>query len=112
MVIYEVNLTINNDIYIDFRAWLNQHIDAILRIHTFIQASVFKVEQNKNADEKQLTIQYQLNNRHDLEQYFIKFAAKMRTDAINQFGNKFSATRRILELQEIIILPSKSISKT
>ena len=102
MVIYEVNLAINNEIYTEFRLWLKEHVNEMLQFPGFINASIFKPEFDEASAQEKLTIQYQLENRDDLEKYFTEFAAKMREEGIKRFNAKFSATRRVFEVEEII----------
>jgi hypothetical protein len=102
MFIYEVNLTIDGDIFAEFKLWLREHVSEMLLFPGFIQASIFKLEQDEINDQEKLTIQYQLESRGDVERYFTEFAAKMREEGIKRFKDQFSATRRIFEVQEII----------
>ena len=60
MVIYEVNLAIDEGIYTEFRLWLKEHVNEMLQFPGFIQASIFKPELNEASDQEKLTIQYQL----------------------------------------------------
>ncbi len=103
MVIYEVNLNIDEDIYPEFTVWLREHANAMLQFPGFIQASLFKQEQDDAADQEKLTIQYQIENRADLQRYLIESSPKMQEDGIKCFKGKFSATRRIFEVQGIIL---------
>lgn len=103
MVIYEVNLSIDEEIYSEYLVWLKEHVQQMLQFPGFIQASFFKPEQEDNASQEKLTVQYQLESRDDLQKYFTEFAPKMREDGIRRFGNKFSAERRIFNVQEIIL---------
>ncbi len=103
MVIYEVNLAIDDEIYTKFRLWLKEHVTEMLQFPGFMQASIFKPEIDDASVQKKLTIQYQLKNRDDLEKYFSEFAAKMREDGIKRFSDKFSATRRVFAVEEIIM---------
>lgn len=101
MVIYEVNLTINRAVYSEFTLWLKEHVNEMLQFPGFIQASIFKPEE-EISDQEKLTIQYQLESRADLERYFTDFAPRMREEGIKRFSDKFSASRGIFEVQEII----------
>ncbi len=103
MVIYEVNLNIDGEIYVEYLVWLKEHVQQMLQFPGFIQASFFKPEQEGNTAQEKLTVQYQLKSRDDLQTYFNEFAPKMREDGINRFGNKFSAERRIFNVQEVIL---------
>ncbi|KTC82471.1 DUF4286 family protein [Legionella cherrii] len=99
MVIYEVNLAIDGDIYPQFQLWLKKHVKEMLQIPGFIQARVLKPENEETVKQEQLTVQYQLENRDFLNVYFAEFALKMREEGLNLFKNKFSAQRRIFEVQ-------------
>lgn len=103
MVIYEVNLAINSDIYSEYTSWLQDHAKEMLQFPGFIQAILLKPEQEGLSEQKQLTVQYQLENRESLERYLVEFAPKMRAGGINLFKDQFSATRRIFEVQKIIL---------
>ncbi len=103
MVIYEVNLCIDEEIYAEYLVWLKEHVQKMLQFPGFLQASFFKPEQECNAAQEKLTVQYQLESRDALEKYFTEFAPKMREDGIRRFGNKFSAERRIFHVQAVIL---------
>lgn len=103
MIIYEVNLSIDERIYSEYLSWLNNHAKQMLRFPGFIQASIFKEEQAEVLEQPRLTVQYHLESRRDLERYFTEFASKMREEGLQRFGDKFSATRRIFEAQVVII---------
>ncbi|MBA2652264.1 MAG: DUF4286 family protein [Tatlockia sp.] len=103
MVIYEVNLAINEEVYTQFKLWLKKHAIEMLQFPGFIQANILKPEKEEMSGKEKLTVQYQLKNRKALEVYFEKFAPIMRQEGINLFKDKFSAERRIYEVQEMII---------
>ena len=47
MVIYEVNLSIDGDVYTQFQLWLIEHVKEILQLPGFIKARILKPE-NEN----------------------------------------------------------------
>ena len=97
MVIYEVNLKINNCIATKFKVWLHAHVSEMLEIDGFIKAEILK--DNDSSDNFiLLTVHYTVENYDKLEAYFLNQATQMREDGINRFGNKFTATRRIFEI--------------
>ncbi|MBN9226726.1 MULTISPECIES: DUF4286 family protein [Legionella] len=98
MVIYEVNLAIDGDIYPRFQLWLKKHIKEMLQLPGFIQASVLAPENEGTTEQEQLTVQYQLENRNALNVYFAEFAVTMREEGLSLFKNKFSTHRRIFEV--------------
>lgn len=101
MVIYEVNLSVSREIYADFMVWLKDHIKEMLTLPGFTQASLLKQEADVSELEE-LTVQYQLEKRSDLEKYFTEFAPKMREEGIKLFQDKFSAGRRVFNMEETI----------
>ncbi|HHG8507952.1 TPA: DUF4286 family protein [Legionella pneumophila] len=103
MVIYEVNLLIDEDIYSQFELWLKEHAREMLQFPGFIKAYLLKPENEDTVNQKKLTVQYQLDNKNSLTNYFNQFAAKMREDGLKRFKDKFSAERRIYEVQEHIL---------
>lgn len=103
MVIYEVNLLIDENIYSQFELWLKEHASEMLQFPGFINAHILKPENEDTENQKKLTVQYQLDNKNSLTNYFNQFAAKMREDGLKRFKDKFSAERRIYEVQERIL---------
>ena len=102
MVIYEVNLAIDKDIYSQFEIWLKKHAREMLQFPGFIHANILKPENEAVFNKEQLTVQYQLQNREALDSYFAQYPAKMREEGISLFKDKFSAERRIFEIKENI----------
>tara|TARA_B100000683_G_scaffold225407_1_gene223984 strand:+ start:336 stop:629 length:294 start_codon:yes stop_codon:yes gene_type:complete len=95
VVIYEVNLTLEPQIVAEFRAWLDEHIAEMLTFEGFTQSKLLKVEDESLY---RLTVWYFVESRSALEQYFNGEAARMREDGLRRFGDRFSATRRIMDV--------------
>ena len=98
-VIYEVNLTVDFDIADIFKNWLCTHVSTMLTFEGFTKADWFERESSEEANQgnkKHWTIHYHVESKSQLENYFQHHASQMRQEGIDQFGNKFSATRRIL----------------
>lgn len=102
MVIYEVNLTINTEIYPQFQLWLKKHAAEIIQFPGFIQAYILRQDKEEISNQKKLTVQYLLDNRDVLDKYFVELAPMMREEGLNLFQNQFSAERRVLEVDEVI----------
>jgi len=104
MIIYEVNLSIQKEIADSYKQWLKKHMSEMLKIEGFNKAQMFYRDPTdatpKDENVILLTIHYTINDRKNLERYFSHEAKKMRQEAMDLFGNKFSATRRVLELHE------------
>lgn len=102
MIIYEVNLLIDKEIDEQFQSWLNDHAKKMLQFPGFLQAQILKPEEDDILNQKKLTVHYQLDSHNSLLNYFEHFAAQMREEGLKQFKNKFSAERKIYEIQSIL----------
>ena len=99
MILYEVNLTILNEIADDYMAWLKPHIQEMLRFEGFIKAELYK--NNEQEDSKtNVVASYYVNNENNLQAYINEMSADMRADGIKRFGDKCIATRRVLKLTD------------
>ncbi len=94
-VIYEVNLTIDNDVIDEFDAWLQKHVDEMLAIPGFISASTAVIE-NNDENTKQRSVQFKLTNQAALDAYYAKDAERLRATALEKFSDKMTAQRRVL----------------
>lgn len=97
MIIYEVNIKANNSIMEEYGLWLKEHIKEILEIPGFKNAYVFR-------DGDKYCIQYWLFTMEDLDNYLENYAEDMRDKGVERFNDQFSASRRIMELQEEILI--------
>lgn len=104
MVIYEVNLSIDKEVYNEYKAWLDEHIQEMLQFPGFLNATVLQqAEDNEDSDNrKHVTVQYQLESVEDLQSYFDEHAPKMRGDGIKRFEGRFTANRRTFEVEAVI----------
>jgi quinol monooxygenase YgiN len=91
-LIYEVNLKVAEQILEPYLLWLQDHIKVILQEPGFLKAHVYEEGQNKGS----FVVQYHVENSQALERYLQDTAPRMRQEAIDLFGDKFQATRRVL----------------
>lgn len=103
MIIYEVTVNIEKEIYFKFIRWLKDHVEEMLKFPGFIQARILKEEQSEKREQEQLTVQYEIDSRENLDNYFKEFAPKMREEGIRRFKNQFSATRKIFHVEEQVL---------
>jgi len=96
MITYEVNLTIDNEIFDDYYHWLVEHANKMLQFDGFISAEIAKEKIAEESNQTKMTARYALDSEESLNNYLTHFAASMREDGMKRFGNKFVATRRIL----------------
>lgn len=97
MIVYEVRVSVEAAIAADYRAWLDGHIREILAIPGFAEAELLR-EEDDDGGRVVWTIRYHLDSRDALETYLRDHAPRLRADGQARFGNRFSATRRVLEL--------------
>eukprot|EP01100_Stratorugosa_tubuloviscum_P005180 TRINITY_DN2353_c1_g2_i1.p1 TRINITY_DN2353_c1_g2~~TRINITY_DN2353_c1_g2_i1.p1 ORF type:complete len:111 (+),score=44.57 TRINITY_DN2353_c1_g2_i1:321-653(+) len=103
MIIYEVNLEIQNEVINEYQLWLNEHISQLLNCEGFIKAQILKsieLENSQNSENKttfSITVQYFIKDLISLQNYLKNDAPRFRQDGINRFGGKFTATRRVFE---------------
>ena len=95
MIIYEVNLKINNDIYDNFHIWLQDHIEKVLSSAGFLDSKVYNVETDI-INYKLLSVHYYVKDIDSLNSYFMHHAPKLREEGLTLFLDGFSAKRRIL----------------
>ncbi len=100
MLIYEVNLQIDTDIYATYITWLKKHIQEILNFPGFSKAQLLTEQNNKISNN--ITVQYYIDSEDNLNNYLTNHAPQMRAEGLAKFKNKFSATRRIFTISEII----------
>jgi Domain of unknown function (DUF4286) len=96
MVIYEVNISANNDIFQDYYEWLLPHIRQILSLQGFLNCEVGLVENQSEDNKNHLRISYTLDSYADLQHYLTHHAPQLRAEGVEKFGDQFSATRRII----------------
>jgi hypothetical protein len=98
MVIYEVNLRVENAVADDYAAWLKGHIAKMLAFKGFKSVRWLDNE-GEDADACNWVVQYMVEDRASLDDYFANHAEAMRRDGLERFAGRFSATRRILEVK-------------
>jgi hypothetical protein len=106
MVIYEINLSINNEVFQEFYEWLFPHVQQILAYTGFIKAEIGMIENQDEDNKNHLRISYTIDSYDNLQNYLTHHAPQLRADALNQFGDKFNATRRVI-LETIVIDANK-----
>jgi hypothetical protein len=99
MIVYEVNLRVDEDCAEAYRAWLVPHIQEILALPGFESAEIFEVD-GEEEGRKGFCVQYRVSSRAALDDYLENHAPRMRADGEKNFGGRFAAARRVLELQE------------
>ena len=97
-VIYEVNIEVDAAAHDAYRAWLGEHIAEILALPGFTGAKVFDVlDPPPSAGRIALCVQYALKDQAALDDYLRDHAPRLRADGMARFGDRFQASRRVLQ---------------
>jgi hypothetical protein len=97
-VIYEVNIEVDAAAHEAYRAWLGEHIAEILALPGFTGAKVFDVlDPPASAGRIALCVQYALKDQAAFDDYLRDHAPRLRADGMARFGDRFQASRRVLQ---------------
>ncbi len=94
MIVYEVNLSVRNEIAEEYAVWLQTHIRDMLRIDGFERADWLYEE--PRSGRQQWSVRYQLASWKQLRAYLESQSEAMRAEAHERFGDGFEASRRVL----------------
>lgn len=99
MYIYNVTTNIDESLHDSWLEWMQKkHIPDMLATGKFSKALMSKVLVNEEMGGITYATQYTCESREILEQYYTEDAPKLRTEAIEKFGNKFGAFRTEMEI--------------
>lgn len=100
MVLYEVNLKIASDVFEEYMSWLKVHVKEMLSFDGFESAKYLTNSEQNDPGFVKVTMQYFVDSLDDLNDYLENHSQKMRSEGTAKFPNKFSASRRIFNVQE------------
>jgi len=101
VVVYEVNIEVDEEIAQKYVDWLLPHMKEMLTIPGFIDCTLADVEHlgssssTEEDSKKYMVATYRVESREMLQQYFDVHAARLRGDGVNRFKGRFTCTRRI-----------------
>ena len=95
--LYEVTLHIHPSLAGEYDPWLQTHVADMLALPGFISARIYTVEPDQeNPGTLGRVVHYQLENRQAFDDYLNTHAERMRNEGLSRFGNRVTASRRIL----------------
>ena len=101
MVIYNVTTHVESSVEESWLNWMKEkHLPEMLATKKFKAARIFKIISENDKGGVSYAAQYHCDNKKSLEQYLNHFAAKIREDALNKFGDRILSFRTELELIE------------
>ncbi len=98
MIIYEVNLTVKNEIKNRLKKWLKHHIKEILEINGILSATWFERLEEKESGRTLWTIHYFMKNINVYKNYIKNHAPRLREEGLRVLGGDSLSTRRVLKV--------------
>ena len=101
MIVYEVNLLVDEGVAVEFEDWLGPHIAEVLALDGFLRADWLRqadIDKPGEPGARSWTVLYWLQDMAALAAYLERDAERMRADGRARFGERFSATRRVHEV--------------
>jgi len=93
--IYEVTLSVDREIVEAFDTWFASHVQEMLDQPGFLKADTFELDDDGEARARRVA-HYYLASEEELEQYLAGPANAMRQSGVDQFADRFEASRRVL----------------
>ena len=99
MIIYNVTVTVEEEIKEDWLIWMRkEHIPEVMNCGSFIKAQIKKVV--KSDSYNTFAVAYTCLNMKALHQYQITCADNLKKKHIDRYGDKAVAFRTIMEIIE------------
>ncbi len=96
-VVYEVNLDLDATVRAEYLDWLQGHVAEICALPGFLGARILEVTDPPPAPGRaSLCVQYRLTGPQALGIYLAEHAPRLRAEGLTRFGERFTATRRVL----------------
>lgn len=101
MIVYNVTIKVDPAIAGDWRIWmLREHIPMLLETGCFTDAKMFRLLEQDDSDGPTFCAQYFSASKADYDRYLDEFAARMRAETLQKWGDKIAAFRSVMQLQE------------
>jgi len=101
-VVYAVDLDAEAAIEAPFDTWLRDHVADVMQFPGFLSAEIL-VDPAPPAGRIRRTVQYRLRDRAALDDYLERHAPRLRESGVQLFGDRYTATRRVLAHREDFI---------
>lgn len=97
MLVYEVNIEVDEAIRGEYLAWLQAHVREIRALPGFTRAHAFEIQDSPaRAGACAFCVQYLLVDQAALDAYLRDHAPRLRADGMQRFGGRMRASRRVL----------------
>jgi hypothetical protein len=95
MIVYEVNIEIEPEIYNQYQEWIGPHAQEVTMHKGFQKVDIF--ETTSDLGKPLFVCHYWLDDQESLDAYLKDHAPKLRADADKKFGSKIKGIRRVLK---------------
>eukprot|EP01098_Paradermamoeba_levis_P008041 TRINITY_DN3347_c0_g4_i2.p3 TRINITY_DN3347_c0_g4~~TRINITY_DN3347_c0_g4_i2.p3 ORF type:complete len:121 (-),score=46.48 TRINITY_DN3347_c0_g4_i2:253-615(-) len=93
--IYEVTSSVPQADGKDYHQWLIQHTEDLLKVNCFTSRDIYHVASD-DASRAQFVVHYRADSKAKVDEYLEKHSGVLREEALKRWGDKLSASRRIL----------------
>jgi len=98
MIIYNVTVNIENSVSAEWLNWMQQkHIPEVMATGMFVDHRILRLIGDEETGGTTYAIQYSAKTMDDYQRYRTEFAPALQKDALDHFGDKFTAFRTLLE---------------
>ena len=98
-LIYNVTNKVSHHIHKDWLTWMrHHHIPAVLATGCFFKAVLLRLKGVDDEEGPTYAIQYHATGEADYERYLSDFAAPLRQETLDKWGDQFMAFRTVMEV--------------
>jgi hypothetical protein len=98
MIIYNVTVNINHAVHDQWLKWMkDKHIPDVLATGLFVDHKIYRLIGDEQSGGVTYAVQYSCLTMEDYIAYRDRFAAGLQQDALQLFGDQFTAFRTLLE---------------
>jgi hypothetical protein len=99
MFIYNVTIKLDQSIHEKWIQWMNEsHIPAVMNTGCFEKFVFVRLLETDETEGPTYAVQYYAASKAQYNRYIDLYAAKLRKDSMEQWGNKFIAFRTLMEV--------------
>lgn len=95
-IIYEVSCAVAPEVGDAFAAWLRYHVPEVASLPGFVEGRWGEVVGSAAGGARTFVCWYRLVDAAALDRYFAEDAPRMRADGLRRFGERYTATRRVI----------------
>lgn len=95
-IIYEVSCVVSPEVAEPFAAWLRHHVPEVAALPGFLEGRWGEVVGGSRDGARTFVCWYRLADAAAMERYLADDAPRMRADGLRRFGERYTATRRVI----------------